>query len=64
MNLWRLTLSYLRRSGLATTLNLVLLALGVATITLLIVLGDELGNRLTRDARGIDVSEPLDLEIL
>jgi putative ABC transport system permease protein len=55
MNLLRLSASYIRRSGLATVLNLLLLTLGVATISLLLILSHELETRLTRDARGIDL---------
>ena len=55
MNLLRLSASYIRRSGLATVLNLLLLTLGVATISLLLILAHELETRLTRDARGIDL---------
>ena len=46
MNLVRLSASYIRRSGLATALNVVLLMLGVA---------HEHEMRLTRDERGIDL---------
>jgi putative ABC transport system permease protein len=55
MNLFRLSASYIRRSGLATVLNLLLLTLGVATIALLLILSHELETRLTRDARGVDL---------
>ena len=55
MNLFRLSASYIRRSGLATALNLLLLILGVGTIALLLILGHELESRLTRDAQGIDL---------
>ena len=39
MNLFRLSASYIRQSGLATALNLLLLILGVGTISLLLILG-------------------------
>ena len=55
MNLLRLSASYIRQSGLASALNLVLLILGVGTIALLLILGRELESRLTRDAQGIDL---------
>ena len=55
MNLFRLSASYIRQSGLATALNLLLLILGVGTISLLLILGHELESRLTRDAQGIDL---------
>src|SRR6059058_1849148 len=55
MSLLRLSASYIRQSGLASALNLVLLILGVGTIALLLILGRELESRLTRDAQGIDL---------
>ncbi|HET6522228.1 MAG TPA: ABC transporter permease, partial [Geminicoccaceae bacterium] len=55
MNLLTLTLAYLRARILTTGLNLVLLALGVATIVVLILFGAQLADRLTRDARGFDL---------
>lgn len=55
MNLLRLSWAYMRRSGVATVMNLVLLALGVATITLLVLLAHELEERLNREARGVDL---------
>lgn len=55
MTLAGLSLAYLRARPLATTLNLLLLALGVATITVLILVTEQLENRMGRDARGIDL---------
>ncbi len=55
MNLGTLALSYARRSAVTTLLNILLLALGVATIVLLILLGKQLDYKLERDARGIDL---------
>src|SRR6266567_3179578 len=55
MNLARIVLAYVRRSPLTTLLNLVLLTLGVATITLLLLLTTALDERLRRDAAGIDL---------
>jgi putative ABC transport system permease protein len=55
MNLLHLSASYIRQSGLAAALNLLLLILGVGTIALLLVLGRELESRLTRDAQGVDL---------
>ena len=55
MNLLRLSASYIRQSGLASALNLMLLMLGVGTIALLLILGRELESRLTRDAQGVDL---------
>lgn len=55
MTLAGLSLAYLRGRPLATALNLLLLALGVATITVLILVTEQLENRMGRDARGIDL---------
>ena len=55
MNLVGLTLAYIRARALNAALNLVLLALGVATIVLLLLFSAQLEQRLTRDARGIDL---------
>jgi len=55
MNVMRLALAYARRRPLATLLNVLLLAVGVATITLVILLSHELDTRLSREAAGIDL---------
>ena len=55
MSLLGLSLAYIRARALNAGLNLALLALGVATIVLLLLLGAQLEDRLTRDARGIDL---------
>jgi len=55
MTLAGLSFAYLRARPLATALNLLLLALGVATITVLILVTAQLENRMGRDARGIDL---------
>ena len=55
MNLLTLSLGYLRARALNTTLNVLLLALGVATITLLLLTLHQLEERMGRDARGIDL---------
>ena len=55
MNLFRLSLAYLRSRPLGTALNLLLLAGGVATITLLLLATTQLEERMGRDARGIDM---------
>ena len=55
MNLPAISLSYLRARPLATTLNLLLLALGIATITVLLLATSQLEERMGRDARGIDL---------
>ena len=55
MNLATLSLSYLRARALNTALNVLLLAFGVATITLLLLTMHQLQERMGRDARGIDL---------
>ena len=53
MNVVRLALAYVRRRPLTTAFNVALLAIGVATITLVILLSRELEQRLVREASGI-----------
>jgi putative ABC transport system permease protein len=55
LNLASLSASYLRARPLNTALSLILLALGVATIVLLILVVSQLEERMQRDARGIDL---------
>jgi putative ABC transport system permease protein len=55
MNLAGLSASYLRARPLQTALSLGLLTLGVATIVLLLLSVSQLEERMTRDARGIDL---------
>ncbi|MFV8834260.1 FtsX-like permease family protein [Aquisalimonas sp.] len=55
MNLFRLSLAYLRRNALSAVLNLLLLALGIATITVLLLFSHQMEQRLSRDASGIDM---------
>ena len=55
MNLLRLALAYARRRPLSTLLVVVMLALGVATVALTLLIARELEARLTRDAEGIDL---------
>ena len=55
MNVLRIAFAYARRRPLATVLNVALLALGVATITLVMLLSRELEQRLVREAAGIDL---------
>ncbi len=50
-----LTLAYLRRDAPAAALSVVLLAVGIATVTVLLLLTHQLQDRLTRDAEGIDL---------
>ena len=55
MNLATIGFSYLKARRLNTALNVLLLALGVATITLLLLTTSQLEERMQRDARGIDL---------
>ncbi len=55
MNLVQLAWSYLRARPLGTLLNVLLLALGVATIGLVRIVDRQLGDTLNRDAQGIDL---------
>jgi putative ABC transport system permease protein len=50
-----ISLAYLRARPLANALNLFLLALGIATIALLMLATAQLQERMLRDARGIDL---------
>ena len=55
MNLFRLAWSYLKARPLGTLLNVLLLALGVGTIGFVFLVDRQIGERLDRDARGIDL---------
>lgn len=55
MNVATLSASYLRARPLQTALSLMLLALGVGTIVLLILVVSQLEERMQSDARGIDL---------
>jgi len=55
MNLMTLSLAYIRDRALNSVLNLLLLALGVATIVTLILFASQFEERLRQDARGIDL---------
>ena len=55
MNLATLSASYLRARPLQTALSLLLLSLGVATIVLLLLVVNQLEERMHRDAEGINL---------
>jgi putative ABC transport system permease protein len=55
MNLLQLAWSYLRARPLATLLNVLLLALGIGTIGFVLIVDGQIGDSLTRDAKGIDL---------
>jgi putative ABC transport system permease protein len=55
VSLLRISFAYLRAKPLATALNLLLLALGIATIAVLMLATRQIEERMGRDARGIDM---------
>lgn len=55
MNMLKLSWKYLVAKPLNTALNVLLLALGLAILTVLILVQDQFEEKMTRDARGIDL---------
>lgn len=55
MNLFRVSLAGVRSRPLETSLNVILLGLGVGTIVLLLLIGAQLERKMQRDAAGIDL---------
>ena len=55
MNLVKLSFSYIRKRPLGTLLNVLILALGIATIIVLLLVSDRMQHNLTRNAEGIDL---------
>jgi putative ABC transport system permease protein len=55
MNMFKLSWKYLISKPLSTGLNILLLALGLAIITVLILIQDQFENKMTKDAEGIDL---------
>ncbi|SFO61831.1 putative ABC transport system permease protein [Algoriphagus ornithinivorans] len=55
MNLFRLSWKYLTFRPPSTGLNVILLALGLAIITVLLLVQDQFENKMTKDAEGIDL---------
>jgi putative ABC transport system permease protein len=55
MTLGSISLAYLRARPLGAALNVLLLALGVATVTLLLLASRQIESRMHGDARGIDL---------
>src|SRR6266436_6328712 len=55
MNVVQLAWSYLRARPLGTLLNVLLLGLGVGTIGFVVIVNDQIGESLNRDAGGIDL---------
>ena len=50
-----LSLAYLKDRGLNTALNILLLALSVASLVILLLFSSQLENRFDKDAQGIDM---------
>lgn len=55
MNMLKLSWKYLISKPLSTGLNILLLALGLAIITVLILVQDQFEKKMTRDSEGIDL---------
>lgn len=55
MNLWVLVWRYLRSRPLNTALNIFLLGLGIAVVTILIVANHQLREKISTNSRGIDL---------
>jgi putative ABC transport system permease protein len=55
MNLFTLAIAYLRARLLASTLQVLLLAIGLATIVSLLLVSSQVADRVERDTRGIDL---------
>ena len=55
MHLFRLMWAYLRAKPLATVLHLLMVILGIATLTALILINAQVSHRLDRDVAGIDM---------
>ena len=55
MNLLLLVWSYLKSRPLTTVLNILLLALGIAVITVLLLFNNQLNERISSNAKGIDL---------
>jgi len=55
MNLFTLVWSYLKARPLNTAINVVLLSLGIAVVTILLLFNTQLEQKITDNARGIDL---------
>ena len=55
MNLWLLVWSYLKSRPLNTALNIFLLGLGIAVVTILLIINRQLQEKISSNARGIDL---------
>jgi putative ABC transport system permease protein len=55
MNLFLLVWNYLKAKPLNTALNIVLLSLGIAVITILLLLNHQLSEKISQNSKGIDL---------
>lgn len=55
MNLFRLSIAYIRQQKLRTVLNVLLLSLGIGTIVILLLFSYQFEKNLNKNAAGIDV---------
>lgn len=55
MNLWLLVWNYLKSRPLNTALNIFLLGLGIAVVTILIIVNHQVQEKISTNARGIDL---------
>src|SRR6187401_3160907 len=55
MNLLSLVVSYLKAKPLNTLLNIVLLSLGIAVITVLLLFSNQLNEKIADNTKGIDL---------
>lgn len=55
MNLLSLVISYLKAKPLSTLLNIVLLSLGIAVITILLLFSNQLKEKISDNTKGIDL---------
>ena len=55
MNLFLLVWSYLKSKPLNTALNIFLLALGIAVVTILLLFNNQLQEKISANAKGIDL---------
>ncbi len=56
MNSFSLSLRYIRARLLASSLNILLLGLGIATLVMLLLVGTQVQQRFTNDAKGINLA--------
>jgi putative ABC transport system permease protein len=55
MNLFLLVWNYLKAKPLNTGLNILLLSLGIAVITILLLFNNQLEEKISQNAKGIDL---------